>query len=387
MKTIYSLIFVTMLNFVFLGGLSAHDDIYFISTRFKIARADKKWEDINAEELKDWDQHKNNLDKSWNKIQEREQRKWRELEEKVKSKWLDFVASSKKIWVEYSEKVDTRSRVDFKEGKIIIETAVQAKRPGAEQEARNNIELQLKKIFSKENITKKKILKKQVANKHGEVIKDQNIDDFIQDEVLPSVQAEKKTYMARDDIIRKKYKATINMVPDHIRVRASKYVSLVKDNARRYQLPPQLIMAIIHTESYFNPLAVSSCGAIGLMQVIPEQAGREAYSFLFGKDTIVSQEYLYQSYANIKLGVVYLYLLKNQHFSDIDDSVKNRYVSICGYNWGPTAVRNKILKHHFINKLSRNEAYDLLRRKTPRETRQYLQKVTKRMPLYDPFFI
>ena len=387
MKTIYSIIFVAMLNFVFLAGLSAHDDIHFISTQGKIVQAEKKWEDIKGEELNLWEQHKSNLDKSWNKVQEREQREWRELEEKVKSKWLDFVASTKRIWVEYSEKVDTRSRVDFKEGKIIIETAVQAKRPGAEQEARNNIELQLKKIFSKENITKKKILKKQVANKHGEVIKDQNIDDFIQDEVLPSVQAEKKTYMARDDIIRKKYKATINMVPDHIRVRASKYVSLVKDNARRYQLPPQLIMAIIHTESYFNPLAVSSCGAIGLMQVIPEQAGREAYSFLFGKDTIVSQEYLYQSHANIKLGTAYLYLLKNQHFSDIGDSVKNRYVSICGYNWGPTAVRNKILKYHFINKLSRSGVYELLSTKTPRETRQYLQKVTKRMPLYDPFFI
>jgi len=39
--------------------------------------------------------------------------------------------------------------------------------------------------------------------------------------------------------------------------------------ARRLQLPPGLVMAVIETESRFNRWAVSSAGAVGLMQVMP----------------------------------------------------------------------------------------------------------------------
>lgn len=46
--------------------------------------------------------------------------------------------------------------------------------------------------------------------------------------------------------------------------------------AKRLQLPPQLVMAVIDVESRFNRWAISSAGAIGLMQVMPfwpEQLG------------------------------------------------------------------------------------------------------------------
>jgi soluble lytic murein transglycosylase-like protein len=39
--------------------------------------------------------------------------------------------------------------------------------------------------------------------------------------------------------------------------------------ARRLKLPPGLVMAVIDTESRFNRWAVSSAGAVGLMQVMP----------------------------------------------------------------------------------------------------------------------
>ncbi len=46
--------------------------------------------------------------------------------------------------------------------------------------------------------------------------------------------------------------------------------------AKRLQLPPQLVMAVIDVESRFNRWAISSAGAMGLMQVMPfwpEQLG------------------------------------------------------------------------------------------------------------------
>lgn len=43
----------------------------------------------------------------------------------------------------------------------------------------------------------------------------------------------------------------------------------VHREARRAELPPEMVLAVIDVESAFNPYAVSSAGAQGLMQVMP----------------------------------------------------------------------------------------------------------------------
>jgi hypothetical protein len=45
--------------------------------------------------------------------------------------------------------------------------------------------------------------------------------------------------------------------------------SLVATYAKQYQLEPALLQAVIKVESNFNPQAVSSKGALGLMQLMP----------------------------------------------------------------------------------------------------------------------
>ncbi len=51
-------------------------------------------------------------------------------------------------------------------------------------------------------------------------------------------------------------------------------VNFVKLVAPDFQLSPQLVLAIINTESNFNPNAVSPKNAQGLMQLIPDTAAR-----------------------------------------------------------------------------------------------------------------
>ncbi len=51
-------------------------------------------------------------------------------------------------------------------------------------------------------------------------------------------------------------------------------VNFVKLVAPDFKLSPQLVLAIIHTESNFNPNAVSPKNAQGLMQLIPDTAAR-----------------------------------------------------------------------------------------------------------------
>lgn len=52
------------------------------------------------------------------------------------------------------------------------------------------------------------------------------------------------------------------------------YASLIDAAASKYSLDPALLHAVIRAESSYNPAAVSSKGAVGLMQLMPETASR-----------------------------------------------------------------------------------------------------------------
>jgi soluble lytic murein transglycosylase-like protein len=55
---------------------------------------------------------------------------------------------------------------------------------------------------------------------------------------------------------------------------SNEYDSLIREFARKYEVDPALIKAIIRAESGFNPYAISRKGARGLMQLMPQTAQR-----------------------------------------------------------------------------------------------------------------
>lgn len=57
-----------------------------------------------------------------------------------------------------------------------------------------------------------------------------------------------------------------------------KYDLTIRHVARTYKLPHTLLHAVITAESSYNPDAVSSAGAVGLMQLMPETAKRYGVS-------------------------------------------------------------------------------------------------------------
>lgn len=130
--------------------------------------------------------------------------------------------------------------------------------------------------------------------------------------------------------------------------------TVIRSAADRYGIDARLVEAIIAVESAFDPGAVSPKGAMGLMQLMPETAGRYAVQNPF------------DPLENIAGGIRYLRDLLSRFQGDL-------HWALAAYNAGETAVA----------------AY----RGIPpyRETRDYVTKVlqhygqpTTRLPYYAP---
>lgn len=175
-----------------------------------------------------------------------------------------------------------------------------------------------------------------------------------------------------------------NMVSNFSNKQAEKYRPLVERYAKAYGISPSLVFAIMRTESNFNPFAVSSAPAYGLMQLVPSSGGRDAYKRAKGSNEIPSKQYLFDAQNNIELGVAYLNVLAFNELDEVADPASREYCVISAYNTGPGNVlrtfsgsakqRDAALAE--INSLTAPAVYNKLRSQLPyAETRQYLQKV------------
>ena len=107
------------------------------------------------------------------------------------------------------------------------------------------------------------------------------------------------------------------------------YPSLVQASAAEYDLSPLLLLALIRQESFFDPLAVSSAGALGLTQVMPPTGqGIAAALNLEGFST----SDLLQPQVSIRFGAYYLR-------SQLDSSAGNLLFALAAYNAGPDNAR------------------------------------------------
>jgi membrane-bound lytic murein transglycosylase C len=163
---------------------------------------------------------------------------------------------------------------------------------------------------------------------------------------------------------------------------ADKYRPLVHQFAQQYRISPSLVFAIIRTESNFNPYAVSSAPAYGLMQLVPTSGGREAYRKAKGQDVAPSRDYLFDPANNVELGTAYLNVLMFNQLEAVDHNVSREYCVIAAYNTGPSNVFRTFSRDHTtavnqINSLQPAGVYEQSRQHLPyEETRHYLEKVT-----------
>lgn len=365
--------------------------------------------------------HKPLTNKTKNKILEGHKKH----EKKLKNAFRTYKKKVAKVWgkeavipdskrdVTYRNNFKQRSIVNYDKGVVKVELAlkpsiaknastsrrklVSAVKKAINQSADERSIIDIAKNPTPPNNMRPAVLAGLVANVDESPLSPEELTQFAQ-----AIAAAMKTHKVtgKDGKERVVVSTEFKLVPDHIRIRAEKFSKSVNNYAQEHDIPAPLVYAVIETESAFNPRAKSSTPAFGLMQLVPRSGARDAYKFLYSKDKILKERYLYDPDNNIQLGTAYLHLLYYKRFKKINDPEARKLATIAAYNAGSDSVirsfTGRFTKRNYpsryswrrhaikkINKLSAEDLYKHLRRFLPaKETRNYLKRVRTRMAKY-----
>jgi len=154
---------------------------------------------------------------------------------------------------------------------------------------------------------------------------------------LVETKTETIVHMVADPLIRGNFEIESNEIKSTLNKSKLKHL-LIYVNALcdEYAVDYDMVKAVIQTESSWNHKAVSTSGAIGLMQILPSTAMTEFNT---------PEQDLYDPYVNVTVGIKYLSHL-NQHFDDIN-------ATLTAYSHGPTITKKyseKYIKNNFYVK-------------------------------------
>lgn len=160
------------------------------------------------------------------------------------------------------------------------------------------------------------------------------------------------------------------------------YGPIVNRYAKRLDVDPAYVFAIIRQESVFNPLAQSPVGATGLMQLMPATARMEARSLrrdyvakdhrrrLISKSRKKSR--LKEAETNLALGIHHVYRLFRRY--------KNPIYVLTSYNANPKATEK------WLENLGTHDALAFVERIPYRETRAYVKLVMRNYFYYKRWY-
>lgn len=323
---------------------------------------------------------------------------------KVMTEWGDkeMIESTRKEWVEYSNDQRRRSIVDFENGKVTVEIIADPEEDEADIDS--SLEKAVEDLLSskgktieyeseyipQKDVTQTPILDEQIdLDKYGAISDEKASKEEIAEQIVREEKKERRdvdTDEGRKTIV----SIELELVEDHIPKRAERFKGMIRKHSGRFNVNEPLIYALIEQESYFNPMAKSSANAYGLMQLVPESGGRDAYHHIYKKDIIPTPEYLYDPDNNIELGTGYLHKQMSVYFKEVNDPRCRMLCAIAAYNTGQgnvyyalTGKRTMSNAVKKINTMTYDQLYTYLKRNLPHsETRDYIEKVTSRMQKY-----
>lgn len=324
-----------------------------------------------------------------------------QYKDEIERLWNEFKESTPKEWVSYNADFSGRSEVDFEKSEIIVAAVVDEK-ASAEEKAQQEIKAQeivkqqlISIMKEKDEISNEPILSNQVQNpiKESQAIREVDLDEIAEKIVKESEPVVIKT----KDGVKLKYEISLKLMPDNIKIRLDKYKSAIEAMCKKHDVSPNVAMAIIHTESFYNPKAYNRHGnAYGLMQIVPKYAGATMNYTLFKKKGKPSSDQLFDAETNLDMGIGYIRWLADHKWDKITNEENQYYAIICSYNGGPgcvykamTGKMSKISQLKWdkmmsdLSNMDNLELYEKLHRDVPwEETRNYIKLVKERMDKY-----
>ncbi len=329
---------------------------------------------------------------------------YKTYKKELETYWRKPELSTKKRWVSYTKDKQARSKVDFEKNNYTVEVIAKDIKS-----AKKKLKERISYVVSKntKEVVKTDPLQKRVAkiSRSKDVVTSKVTAKPI---IAPLIFAKKPSKedvnkyalntLNKSKITTKKakqkgekvYTLTVNL-PKNSTLRLSKlYAKEVSQNSQEFNIPLELVFAIIQTESDFNPFAKSHIPAFGLMQIVPRTAGKDAYRFLHKRDGTPSATYLYNAPNNIEMGSAYLHILYYRYLKKIKNPKSRLYCTIAAYNtgagniaWAFTHTHNMNKAAPKINRLSSDAVYEkLLQDLKYDEPKHYLKRVKKRMKIY-----
>jgi len=331
--------------------------------------------------------------------------------------WPDAQISTKKRWVEYSSDYQTRQAVDFEKKEIIIDIITDVSQTSApsisetpdidqlfQQRLAALLQEDQQAAFERDQLAQnieRKLLAQSNQAKTDQLSRQPILSGVVTGTEHPSPQDIEQAARQLQNT------ATLSRQPSNIpgkqivRLRTALPANTLEKKAAQYQpaaerfarergLTSALVLAVIHTESAFNPMARSHVPAYGLMQIVPQSAGKDVSQRLFGEPLLLSPSYLYNSTNNINVGTTYLYILYYNYLKTINNPTSRLYCTIAAYNTGAGNVARAFVGTNdvsraatLINQMPPENVYRHLITNLPyQETRDYLQRVCRRIEAY-----
>ena len=376
----------------------------------------------------------NKYDDSEKKLREKREK----FKKAVEKKWDSYEESTSKSYVSYSKDLSSRTIVDFEKGEVTIELIVDEEDPKndsydsnsdldlrlfttklklsskflsinprllnvlmmlvfQEDEDSNNDDSvnssftkRLSKLLKEKGDDGEPILKDQLVDASGKAVETVGNTLGIAKDLISDKTKKVRMHFAKDGKKRTIISIKIPLSDNHMEKRRERYKELIEIEARRFNIPTEIALAIAETESAFNPKAKSHVPAYGLMQLVPKTGARDAYQWIYKKDKFISGRYLYKPRNNVELGCAYLSMIRHHYFSAIRDDELAYICAIPAYNTGVGNVSKALINKTNIreaskkaNKMNKDELYDKLYSDlSSKEAKNYLKKVWTRKENY-----
>lgn len=303
---------------------------------------------------------------------------------------VDSSFSSQKAYVKYLDDYLSRARIDFDKGVLIVETLAVSE---PKKQLKNAIVTALLTPDDPNGVDMYSATKIEANGTPfllGQVLDQSNKPIAYEWRAKQYAQ-----YLIENSLITQEsengplYQVKIKLVNNRKQVAAKGVKAWVAQASDRFNLPESLILAIIETESSFNPFAVSHANAYGLMQIIPSTAGADVFEKTFKQSGKPSRTYLFNAKNNITVGSAYLSILRDRYLRGIQNPTSQLYCIISAYNGGAGNVfktfhssRRQAVQR--INELDPEDVLWRLRKKQPsHEARRYVEKVLANQKHYE----